>query len=64
MSDQPGAPPASAIADAVRFAGHLGHLTEAEQDALDSFKALARNNGLFREDGPGGKPTHDDATLV
>ena len=64
MSDQPGAPPASAASDALRFTGHIGHLTEGEHNALDTLKQLATKNGLFTEDGPGGKPTHDDATLV
>lgn len=64
MADQPGAPPPSASADAVAFKGHIGHLTDAEEHALDAFKQFAIDSGLYSEDGPRGKPTHDDGTLV
>ena len=64
MSDQPGAPPASASSDAVRLKGHIGHLTEDEQKAFETFKEIAFKAGLYNENGPSGKPTHDDGTVV
>ena len=64
MADQPGAPPASAASDAVRLKGHIGHLTDEEHEAFESFKKLATDAGLYKEVGVNGKPTHDDGTLV
>lgn len=45
--------------------GHIGHLTDEEQEALVQFKALVTEKGLYREaDGGDEYGTHDDATLL
>lgn len=41
--------------------GHLGHLTEHETQALEDFKTLLEEKGLYR---PGPTPSHDDPTLL
>ncbi|KAI1352428.1 CRAL-TRIO domain-containing protein [Xylaria sp. FL0043] len=41
--------------------GHLGHLTEHEQQALIDFKTLLEEKGLYK---PGPPPSHDDPTLL
>ncbi|KAI0176463.1 CRAL/TRIO domain-containing protein [Hypoxylon sp. FL1284] len=41
--------------------GHLGHLTEHEEQALVDFKTLLEEKGLFK---PGHPPSHDDPTLL
>lgn len=59
-----GAPPASAALESVRLKGHIGHLTEDEGSALDSFKTLAAQKGYYTPAGANGKASHDDGTLV
>ncbi|KAI0482160.1 CRAL/TRIO domain-containing protein [Xylariaceae sp. FL0804] len=41
--------------------GHLGHLTEHEQQALVDFKAFLGEKGLYK---PGPPPSHEDAVLL
>lgn len=41
--------------------GHLGHLTEEEENALKGFKAYLHEKGLYQ---PGPPPSHDDPTLL
>ncbi|KAI1761221.1 CRAL/TRIO domain-containing protein [Hypoxylon sp. FL1150] len=41
--------------------GHLGHLTEHEEQALVEFKTLLEEKGLYQT---GNLPSHDDATLL
>ncbi|KAI3391947.1 hypothetical protein diail_6593 [Diaporthe ilicicola] len=41
--------------------GHLGHLTQDEEDALKGFKAYLQEKGLYQ---PGPPPSHDDPTLL
>ncbi|KAI4864770.1 CRAL/TRIO domain-containing protein [Hypoxylon rubiginosum] len=41
--------------------GHLGHLTEHEEQALVEFKTLLEEKGLYQ---PGNLPSHDDPTLL
>lgn len=41
--------------------GHLGHLTNEEEDALRGFKAYLGEKGLYQ---PGPPPSHDDPTLL
>lgn len=41
--------------------GHIGHLTESEEQALKDFKVLLEEKGLYK---PGPPPSHDDPTLL
>jgi hypothetical protein len=41
--------------------GHLGHLTTSEEQALQDFKAVIEEKGLYK---PGPPPSHDDLTLL
>ncbi|KAL5094972.1 hypothetical protein Trisim1_003580 [Trichoderma cf. simile WF8] len=41
--------------------GHLGHLTAQQEEALERFKALLQEKGLWR---PGPPASHDDQTLL
>lgn len=41
--------------------GHLGHLNEQETEALDAFKKLAEEEGLYK---PGSPASHDDTVLL
>jgi hypothetical protein len=41
--------------------GHLGHLTEGEENQLKSFKVLLEEKGLYKSGPP---PSHDDQTLL
>ncbi|KAK5658402.1 hypothetical protein OQA88_2379 [Cercophora sp. LCS_1] len=41
--------------------GHLGHLNEAEEEALRNFKMFLEEKELYR---PGPPPSHDDQTLL
>ncbi|KAF2433824.1 CRAL/TRIO domain-containing protein [Tothia fuscella] len=47
-------------------AAHLGHLTEVQQSALDSFKKLCQKQGYYHSAGTDGRTTdsHDDETLL
>ena len=62
--DQHGPPPPSASLEQARLRGHLGHLTTAEEDALDDFKTLCAKHGIYKPAGPNNPATHDDGTLV
>ena len=62
--DQHGPPPPSASLEQARLKGHLGHLTIAEEDALDDFKTLCAKHGFYKPAGPSTPATHDDGTLV
>lgn len=56
--------PATAGLAAVEYGyplGHLGHLTEEEQTALDNFKVYLANENLYK---PGPPPSHDDILLL
>lgn len=41
--------------------GHLGHLTEHEEQALVEFKTLLEEKGLYKPNDPN---SHDDPTLL
>lgn len=41
--------------------GHLGHLTEHQQTALDEFKELLADKGYYK---PGPPASHEDTTLM
>ncbi|PTB64874.1 CRAL/TRIO domain-containing protein [Trichoderma citrinoviride] len=41
--------------------GHLGHLSAAQEEALERFKAALQDKKLWR---PGPPPSHDDQTLL
>jgi hypothetical protein len=41
--------------------GHLGHLTAPQEEALERFKAILAEKGLWRAGPP---PSHDDQTLL
>ena len=44
--------------------GHLGHLSEQEQQAFVHFKAISEQEGIFKPATATSKASHDDATLV
>lgn len=45
--------------------GHLGHLSDDQQSALEEFKLLCEKEGYYRPKEANGKPaTHDDETLL
>ena len=64
MAQPQGAPPSSAALGVNRLRGHLGHLTQEESAALDSFKDLSAKAGFYTPPGPDKKASHDDGTLV
>ncbi|PKS07326.1 hypothetical protein jhhlp_005928 [Lomentospora prolificans] len=41
--------------------GHLGHLSDNETEALDTFKKLVEEEGIYT---PGPPPSHDDTVLL
>lgn len=43
---------------------HLGHLTEAQQTALDKFRVLCQEKGYYTPASEGKEASHDDATLL
>jgi hypothetical protein len=47
-------------------AAHSGHLTDSQQQALDTFKQLCQEKGYYTPAGPGGKPeaSLDDESLL
>ncbi|KAF2122486.1 CRAL-TRIO domain-containing protein [Lophiotrema nucula] len=47
-------------------AAHLGHLTDNQQLALESFKQIAQDGGYYRPPGAGGmaEASHDDETML
>ncbi len=46
------------------FAGHLGHLTQEQEDILASFKGGLSGAGLYQPPTDTLKASHDDATLL
>jgi len=44
--------------------GHLGHLTQDEENKLRNFKALCAEKGLYQAGQPDKHASHDDATLL
>ena len=44
--------------------GHLGYLTEQQQQALVAFKAICEKKGLFKPPNDINKASHDDTTLL
>ena len=44
--------------------GHLGHLTEPQQSALEEFKKLCAEKGLYKPGTDGARGSHDDTTLL
>lgn len=64
MSQPQGAPPPSAASGVNRLRGHLGHLTQEESTALESFKAIAAKAGYYTPPTREKKASHDDGTLV
>lgn len=61
---QPGAPPAESAAIETRLAGHLGHLTGAEQTSFEEFKKLSTEKGFYTPATAGTKASHDDGSLM
>jgi len=43
---------------------HIGHLTPEQQDALDRFKALLLEQGLYKAATPESAPNYDDSTIL
>lgn len=41
--------------------GHLGYLTQDEENTLQNFKVFLEEKGLYKS---GDKPSHDDQTLL
>ncbi|KAL8735013.1 MAG: hypothetical protein Q9166_001138 [cf. Caloplaca sp. 2 TL-2023] len=65
MAEPPaGPPPASASSEQSRLKGHLGHLTRQEEAALDDFKKLSADHGLYQPETNTQRASHDDGTLV
>ena len=46
------------------LSGVLNHLTEAQGHKLVEFKELLHKDGWWTPEGPNGKPSHDDGTLL
>ena len=44
--------------------GHLGHLTEEQEDALAEFRKLLAAGGLYTAGTSGGRPSHADSVLL
>lgn len=47
--------------------GHLGHLSDSQASSFEQFKKLCQERGAYKpaEAGSnGGRPSHDDATLL
>ena len=59
-----GPPSAEAAAIETRLAGHLAHLTDGEQKALDDFKKISAEKGFYTPPTANAKASHDDGTLV
>ncbi|KAL8725044.1 MAG: hypothetical protein Q9181_006561 [Wetmoreana brouardii] len=65
MDEPPsGPPPASASSEQSRLRGHLGHLTNQEEAALDEFKKISAVQGFYRPETNTQRASHDDGTLV
>lgn len=46
------------------FSGVLNHLTDAQSQKLDQFKARLEKEGWWTRVGINGRPSHDDGTLL
>ena len=44
--------------------GHLGHLTEQQEEALVTFKELLASKGLYQPASAGARPSHEDCLLL
>ena len=44
--------------------GHLGHLTEPQEEALVAFKKLCQEKGLYKQASDTNQSSHDDTTLL
>lgn len=65
MAEPPaGPPPASASSEQSRLKGHLGHLTKHEEVALEEFKKISAERGLYQPETNTQRASHDDGTLV
>ena len=63
-ANQRGPPPAEAASAETRLKGHVGHLTNQEESALEQFKQLSAKQGFFTPATDTKKASHDDGTLV
>ncbi|KAH6855914.1 CRAL-TRIO domain-containing protein [Chaetomium sp. MPI-CAGE-AT-0009] len=61
MADAPAEKTTSAGPDVGYPHGHLGHLTEGEENQLKAFKVFLEEKGLYKSGPP---PSHDDQTLL
>ena len=46
------------------FAGHLGHLTKEQEDALTKFKEILASSNLYTPASAASPASHDDPTLL
>jgi hypothetical protein len=46
------------------LSGHLGHLSEAQEYALEKFKAICEEQKLYTPEKDGNYASHDDSTLL
>ena len=47
------------------LAGHLGHLTASQENSLETFKQNLQKANLYNpKSNDGGRPSHDDTTLL
>jgi hypothetical protein len=44
--------------------GHLGHLTQQQEEALEAFRKLCQENGLYKPATDIDQNSHDDTTLL
>jgi hypothetical protein len=44
--------------------GHLGHLSEAQEHALEKFKAICQEQKLYTPEHDGKRASHDDSTML
>lgn len=44
--------------------GHLGHLTEQQEEALESFKGMLASKGLYTPATEGTRVSHEDCLLL
>lgn len=55
---------ASPVAEHHAFLGHLGHLTQEQENILATFKDNLSRAGLYQPPTDTQKASHDDATLL
>ncbi|KAL8287506.1 hypothetical protein RQP46_003364 [Phenoliferia psychrophenolica] len=60
----PSLPPLSAVGTRDRLAGHTGHLTTEQEDALVEFKAQLAKDGFYTPPTDTTPPSHDEPTLL